>query len=42
MFCNCCRGFFGVGVGRIPRFPGCCDRCNDDCDRCNDGCGCCR
>ena len=42
MFCNCCRGYFGIGVGQIPRFLRSCDRCNDDCGQCDDGCGCCR
>ena len=42
MFCNCCHGFFGIGVGRFPRelpfWNGCCD---DGCRR-DDECGCCR
>ena len=42
MFCNCCRGFFGVGVGRFPQnlpfLSGC---CGDGCRR-GDECGCCR
>ena len=48
MFCNCCRGCFGIGVGRFPRnlpfLNGCgCDRSDDGCgcDRDSD-CGCCR
>ena len=41
MFCNSCRGFFGVGVGSFPRCLPFLNGCGD-CGRRDGDCGCCR